>query len=1028
MIDAILRFSIRQRGLVCVLSLAFFLVGLVYLQSLPVDAVPDVTNRQVQLNTVAPALGAEEIERRVTFPLELALSGLPRVTQTRSISQFGLSQITLIFEDDTDIYFARQLVNERLQAAIEQMPPGTKVEMSPISSGLGEIYYFRLDNPNLSLRERRTLMDWVVRPALKTVRGLADVNVWGGEVKQIHVILDPLKVREFGLTVPELARAVERNNANGSGSLIQVGPEQEVVRTLGTLTGLEDVRRIVVGQHGSVPLLLGQVGQVREGALIRQGAVTANGRGEEVYGIALLLLGENSRVVVEAVKERLRQIEPALPPGSRLEGFLDRSQLIYSTLTTAVANLVEGGLLVVGLLFMFLLQLRAGLIVSCSIPLSMLAATLGMHYFGISANLMSLGAIDFGLVVDGAVIIVENCLRRLAERRESKGAELTEEERLEEIAAGSAEVRRATILGEILILTTYLPILSLGGIEGKMFQPMGWTVIFALVGAMLFSFTLIPALCSYFLKSGPEPHHVVLESLSHRYERLLRALLHRPKAVMLAALLSTLACGALLAGLGSDFIPELEEGALAIQVTYPTSISLDEAVRQSNQIEKALKYKFPREVAQVVTRIGRPEIATDPMLTCQTDVLVDLNPGTYQREPLVAAMSTYLERSFPELDISYTQPIKMRMMELIEGVGIRSDLGIKLYGSDHEVLAREAKKIAAVLEKVPGAADVQVEITEGLPQLQIVIDRGAIARYGISVEDINQVVETLLGGRPLTTINDGNQRYDVVFRLPPAAQNDVEEIKRLQVPSLLGPSVPLSQLAKIEKVQGLVQISRENGKRRIVIQSNVRGRDLGSFVDEVQRRVSSEVQLPVGYYVEYGGTYEKMQSGRARLAVVVPLTFTLVLGLLYLTFQDLRLAAMIFTGIPFAVAGGVAGLWLRGLPVSISALIGFVALAGVAVLNGVVMLTFIVDLRKQGTDLERAVVRGAVTRLRPVLMTAAVASLGFLPMALSQGSGAEVQRPLATVVIAGVVTSTILTLVVLPVLYWRFAPPMRARN
>ncbi len=1019
MIDWILTFSIRYRGLVCSLALVFFVAALAMLGNLPVDAVPDVTNRQVQLNTVSPALGAEEIERRVTFPLELLLSGLPKVTEVRSISQFGLSQITLVFTDDTDIYFARQLVNERLRG-LENMPPGTRVEMSPISSGLGEIYYFCLKNPGLSLRERRSLMDWVVRPALKTVPGLADVNVWGGQAKQIHVILDPARVREFGLTFQQLAQAVERNNANGSGSLIRVGPEQEVVRTLGMLQTSEDVRQIVVGQHNSVPLLLGQVGTVQEGSLTRQGAVSANGTGEEVYGIALLLLGENGRVVVERVKERLRQIEPALPPGSRLEGFLDRSLLIRATLGTAVRNLVEGGLLVAGLLFLFLLQIRAGLIVSCAIPLSMLTATLAMQYFQISANLMSLGAIDFGLVVDGAVIIVENCLRRLALRREQKGSDLTEEERLQEIKAGSAEVRRATILGEILILSTYLPILSLGGIEGKMFRPMGFTVIFALLGAMLCSFTIIPALCAYFLKPAAEERHPVLDPLTRAYERGLRRLIHRPVLVIGGAVLVTVLISLLLTRLGGDFIPELEEGALAVQVTYPTSISLDEAVRQSGQIEKALRTKFPDQVDQVVTRIGRPEIATDPMLTCQTDVLVDLKPGTFQREKLVGEMSAYLERSFPQLDISYTQPIKMRMMELIEGVGIRSDLGIKLYGSDHAVLAREAKKVAAVVEKVTGAADVQVEITEGLPQLQIAIDRAAIARYGISVDDVNQVVETLLGGKPLTTINDGNQRYDVVFRLPPERQNDVETIKCLPIPSLLGPSIPLEQLAKIERVQGLVQISRENGKRRIVIQSNVRGRDLGSFVSEVQKRVAAEVKLPVGYYLEYGGTYEKMQSGRARLAIVVPLTFALVLGLLYLTFQDWGLALLICTGIPFGVVGGVAGLWLRSLPVSISALIGFVALAGVAVLNGVVMLTFVADLRKQGLSAEEAVIQGAVTRLRPVLMTAAVASLGFLPMALSQGSGAEVQRPLATVVIGGVVTSTVLTLLVLPVLYLRW--------
>lgn len=780
------------------------------------------------------------------------------------------------------------------------------------------------------------------------------------------------------------------------------------------------MRRIVIGQRNSVPLLLGQLCEVREGALTRQGAVSANGTGEEVYGIALLLLGENGRVVVERVKVRLKQIESALPEGSRLEGFLDRSVLIRATLGTAVRNLVEGGLLVAGLLFLFLLQVRAGLIVSCAIPLAMLAATLAMQYLHISANLMSLGAIDFGLVVDGAVIIVENCLRRLALRREQKGAELTDEERIQEIKAGSAEVRRATILGEILILSTYLPILSLGGIEGKMFRSMGFTVIFALLGAMICSFTVIPALCAYFLKDTGEHRHRLLEPLTQRYEKMLRKLLHQPGLVVAGALISVVLSLLIVLRLGSDFIPELEEGALAIQVTYPTSISLDEAVNQSGQIESALRKKFPDQVDQVVTRIGRPEIATDPMLTCQTDVLVDLKPGTYQRIQLVEEMSAYLERAFPELDISYTQPIKMRMMELIEGVGIRSDLGIKLYGSDHAVLASEAKKVAAVVEKVQGAADVQVEITEGLPQLQIVIDRAAIARYGISVDDINQVVETLLGGRPLTTVNDGNQRYDVALRLPPEQQNDVETIRHLRVPSLLGPSVQLEQLAKIEKVQGLVQISRENGKRRIVIQSNVRGRDLGSFVQEVQKRVAAEVKLPVGYYLEYGGTYEKMQSGRARLAVVVPLTFAIVLGLLYLTFQEWRSALLICTGIPFAVVGGVAGLWLRGLPVSISALIGFVALAGVAVLNGVVMLTFVQQLRQSGTRLEEAIVQGAVTRLRPVLMTAAVASLGFLPMAISRGSGAEVQRPLATVVIGGVFTSTLLTLLVLPVLYSRF--------
>ena len=1022
MIDQILRLSIRHRGWVLVGTLLWLIFGLLQLRHLPIDAVPDVTNRQVQLNTLAPALGAEEVERRVTFPLELLLAGIPNVVESRSISQFGLSQITLIFKDTTDIYFARQLVGERLTGAADYIPSGCKVEMAPISTGIGEIYYFRLDNPQLSLRQRRSLMDWVVRPALKSVEGLADVNIWGGEARQIEIALDPIKLRQFGLSVADVARAVERNNANGSGALMRIGPEQLVVRTQGLLNDPSELAKVVLGQRGSVPLLLGQVAKVREGSMVRQGAMISDGKGEEVYGIALLLLGHNSRLVVEGVKQRLLQIEKALPPGSHLEGFLDRSQLVHSTLKTATTNLLEGGVLVAGLLFLFLLQWRAGLIVSCAIPLSLLAATTSMYYFGISANLMSLGAIDFGLVVDGSVIIVENCLRRLSLRREHKGADLSEEEAVEEIIAGSAEVRRATILGEALILATYLPILSLQGIEGKMFRPMGFTVIFALLGAFVLSFTTIPALCAYFLKNAYEPHHAVLERLSSDYQKLLRFWLSRPKQVMTLALAALLSSGLVLTRLGSEFIPELEEGALAMQVTYPTSISLDEAVHQGGELERALSKKFSHQVGKIVTRIGRPEIATDPMLTCQTDVLLDLKPGSYRRETLVSDVSAFVKANFPGLEVTFTQPIKMRMMELIEGVGIRSDLGIKLYGSDHEVLREQAEKIAQVVRKVPGSADVQVEITAGLPQLQIGIDRDAISRFGISVADINEVVELLLGSRPVSSINDGNQRCDVVLRLPDESKNDPDIVGTLPIPSTSGNPIPLNQLAQIQRRPSPVQISREDGKRRIVVQSNVRGRDLGSFVEEVKEQLEEQLKLPTGYYLEFGGTYEKMRSGRARLAVVVPLTFTLVFAMLYFNFRNLRLATLVFTGIPFSVVGGVLALWLRGLAVSISALIGFVALAGIATLNGVVMLTFINDLRQSGMSSLDAVMQGAVTRLRPVLMTASVAGFGFLPMALSQGAGAEVQRPLATVVIGGIITSTLLTLWVLPVLAYAWLP------
>jgi cobalt-zinc-cadmium resistance protein CzcA len=1016
MIDQLLRFSIRHRSWVCLLTLGWFVWALLQLRHLPIDAVPDVTNRQVQLNTLAPALGAEEVERRVTFPVELALAGIPQVVQSRSISQFGLSQITLIFQDTTDIYFARQLVGERLNGLSDALPAGCKVEMAPISTGIGEIYYFRLKNPNLSLRQRRTLMDWVVRPALKGVEGLADVNIWGGEARQIEIELDPIKLKQYGFSVSQVARAVERNNANGSGALMRVGPEQLVVRTLGTLQDPAELEKVVISEFGSVPVLLGQVAQVQEGSMVRQGAVTSDGKGEEVYGIALLLLGQNSRQVVERVKERLAVVEKALPPGSQLEGFLDRSKLVQSTLKTAMTNLLEGGALVAALLFLFLLQWRAGLIVSSAIPLALLVATTCMYYFGISANLMSLGAIDFGLVVDGSVIIVENCLRRMALRRQSKGADLNDEESLEEIVAGAAEVRRATLLGEILIVATYLPILSLQGIEGKMFRPMGLTVIFALLGAFVLSFTTVPALCAYFLRGQGEVHHPLLERLTSFYQRHLERWLQWPKLVGLTATVMVLAGSLVFLGLGSEFIPDLEEGALAVQVTYPTSISLNEAVRQGGQVERALMAKFPKQIAKIVTRIGRPEIATDPMLTCQTDVLVDLKPNTYQRPQLVMAMSKFMQESFPDLEVTYTQPIKMRMMELIEGVGIRSDLGIKIYGSEHAVLRENAEKMAAILKQVPGAADVQVEITEGLPQLQIGIDRAAISRHGISIADVNEVVELLLGNRPVSTINDGNQRCDIVLRLPAASQNDPNVVAGLPIPSAAGFPIPLDQIAKVERKDSPVQISRENGKRRMVVQANVRGRDLGSFVEEVKARLDKDLKLPTGYYLEYGGTYEKMRSGRARLALVVPLTFGLVLGLLYFNFRDVRLALLVFTGIPFSVVGGVLALWLRGLAVSISALIGFVALAGIAVLNGVVMLTFIQDLCAQGLPLRQAILQGAVTRLRPVLMTASVAGFGFLPMALSHGAGAEVQRPLATVVIGGILTSTVLTLVVLPVL------------
>ncbi len=1009
MIAAILRFSIRKRGLVLGLTCLFLLVGLYRASQLSIDAVPDVTNRQVQINALAPSLGAEEMERRVSFPLEMALAGLPHLQEVRSLSQFGLSQLTVVFRDDTEIYLARQWVAERLAQAV--LPPGVKTEMAPVSTGLGEILYLRLANPALPLMERRRLMDWVVRPQLRGVPGLADVNVWGGEVRQIQVALDPRQLEYHNLSLDEVVRAVQDNNANGGGAFIRQGSQQQVVQVAGMLKQPEELADISL----SPALRLGDVGIIGLGPMIRQGAITQDGRGEEVYAICLLLFGENGSQVVEGVRQRLPAIEKSLPAGTRLEPFLDRGRLIGATLHTAGKNLLEGALLVIGLLFAFLLQLRAGLIVSCLIPLAMLFAMSGMGYFGISANLMSLGAIDFGIIVDGSVIMVENCLRRLSE------SEVTsEEERLEVIARAALEVRQATQFGEILILASYLPILALAGLEGKMFRPMGWTVILALTGAMICTLTVIPALCGYFLKAGPEPEHPLFHWILPRYRAALEVLMDWKRAVAGLALLVAGLGLLLFSRLGSEFIPELSEGSVAMQITYPPGINLEESIRLSTAAERLVHQQCQGLVQRVVTRIGRPEIATDPMLTCQTDVLVDLLPGASQDEVVSRLSRVFSGR--PGMDVSFTQPIKMRMMELIEGVGIRADLGIKIFGEDHHELQRQARLLAAILRQVPGAADVSIEMTQGLRQLQIEVRRDRLAQYGVSVQDINRVVESAVGCAPISSLNDGNQRIDIVVRLPENLRSDPQVIGKLLITNARGEHIPLEQLALLREQLGPVQISREDGKRRIVVQANVRGRDLGGFVQEVRARLDAQLRLPVGYYLRYAGTYEKLQSGRQRLTLVVPLTFALVFGLLYWTFGQLRLAALVFSSIPLAMTGGLAALWLRGMNFSISAAVGFVALAGVAVLNGVVMLTFIEQLRAQGLSLRQAAVQGAVLRLRPVLMTACVAALGFLPMALATGSGAEVQRPLATVVIGGLLSSSALTLLLLPALLELFSP------
>jgi cobalt-zinc-cadmium resistance protein CzcA len=1021
MINHIIRFSIQQRFFVVLFSLVLVGAGVWSAVNLPIDAVPDVTNKQVQINTTVPALAPAEVVRQITFPVEVALAGIPRLKETRSISQFGLSQVTAIFEDDIDIYFARQLVLERLQAAKEQLPPGTSPpQMGPVSTGLGEIFYVVVEGPQ-DLMERRTLLDWTIKPQLRTVPGLVEVNSFGGAEKQFQVLVDPQKLIAHGIPLRQVTQALLENNQNAGGAYLQRGDEQQLVRGVGLIRNEQDIRNIVVGAHDGTPITVKDVADVATGPAIRQGAVTMNGKGEAVTGITMLLLGENGRTVVSRVKERVAEIQKTLPAGTRLVGFMDRSELIQRTLATALKNLIEGGLLVIGVLFLFLLQLRAGLIVSSAIPLSMLVAIIGMKQYNVSANLMSLGAIDFGLIVDGAVIIVENCVRHLSERRVELGRDLTEPERLDTIYESAVGVVTPSIFGIIIILAAYLPILSLVGIEGKMFRPMGFTVVLALVGALILSMTLIPALCAFFLRVRQERENLVMERLTHAYEPALKWAMRRRWLTAGGAILFFVGCASLFPRLGSEFIPELDEGAMAIQVGYPPSMSLEKAIERAGVLERTLKESFPNEIDQVLTRIGRAEVATDPMLVSQHDLLISMKPQNAwkearNREELVAKVSEAVE-NVPGMGASFTQPIKMRMMELIEGVGIRADLAIKLFGDDMDVLAEKGAEIGRVVRSVPGAADVSVETTEGLPVLNIDIRRDEIARYGINVADVQQVIETAVGGAEAGEIAQGNQRFDLVVRLAKEYRSEPEAIGRILVPAPGGEQIPLAQLARIESVEGPVQVSRENAQRRVVIQANVRGRDLGSFVEDVKKAVEAQVKLPSGYHPEYGGTYESLQSGRARLMLVVPVTFGLIFLLLFVTFSSLKQAALVFTGVPFAITGGILALFLRGMHFSMSAGIGFIALFGVAVLNGVVLVTFINHLREQGASVQEAVVSGCRLRLRPVLMTASVASFGFIPMAMAHGAGAEVQKPLATVVIGGLITSTALTLFVLPTLY-----------
>lgn len=996
--------------------------GIYSLKQLPIDAVPDVTNVQVIILTPAPALAPLEIERQITFPIEVAMAGLPNIEEIRSTSKVGLSFVTIVFEESVDVYFARQLVNERLSLARAQIPTSIgNPQLGPTSTGLGEIYQYEVKNGpggNYSATELRTMQDWMVRRQLLGVPGITEVGSLGGLEKQYQVRIDAVKLQSYGLSLHDVLEAVTRNNANAGGAYIQHGSEQYLLRGIGLAKSANDIANIIVKTDKGIPIYVRDIGEVVTGATLRQGAAVADGKGEIVTGIAIMLIGENSRKVIDRVTERVQEIKKTLPKGADIEPFYDRTDLVNRTIHTVEKNLIEGAILVIIVLILLLGNWRGALLVATIIPLSMLFAAICMVIFKVSGNLMSMGALDFGLIVDGAVVMVENTVRRRAEAQHNKSEELPERTILE----ACLEVGRPVVSAVAIIMIVYLPILSLTGIEGKMFKPMALTVVFALTGSLLLSLTYVPAAMTFLLRGQvAENESFVIRYSKQWYQMAFGFIMHYRVLSIAVATGIVLLSGAIFPFLGSEFIPRLDEGSLVIECRTLPSVSLEQAVKSHANAQHVLQ-RFP-EVIKIVSKIGRAEVTVDPMSVDLADMYVNLKPpsewtSAHSRSELVEKMAAELEKNAPDLTFGFSQPIEMRMSELIAGV--RADVAIKVFGDDLDTLTKVANQIARVVNHVPGSADVKVEQVAGLPQMQVKPDRIAIARYGINIEDINDLVESIVAGKPAGEIYEGEQRFNLTVRLNEKASQNVEAIKNLQVTAPNGARIPLSQLADISLVEGPSQISREQTRRRVVVEMNVRGRDIGSFVKEAQNEINKQINIPPGYFLTYGGQFENLQRALARLLIVVPLALFLIFILLFSTFNSTRQALIIYTGIPFAIVGGIIALFLRGMPFSISASIGFIALFGVAVLNGLVMVSAINRLREQGHSLEEAISEGAQTRLRPVLMTALVASLGFIPMAVATSAGAEVQRPLATVVIGGLITSTLLTLLILPTLYGWF--------
>jgi cobalt-zinc-cadmium resistance protein CzcA len=1030
MLERIIALSIRFRWVVMALVLLACAVGVFSFQRLPIDATPDITNVQVQINTEAPGFSPLESEQRITFPVETAIAGLPGLEYTRSISRYGLSQVTVVFKDGTDIYFARQLVNERLQAARSQLPEGLTPELGPIATGLGEIFMYtveaeqgarRPDGELYTPEDLRTLQDWVIRPQLRNTPGVTEVNTIGGFERQYHVTPWPDRLAAYGVTMAEVVEALDRNNANVGAGYVERFGEQYLVRVPGQATSLDDLGAIIVSNRNGVPVRIADVADLVMGEELRTGAATEDGR-EVVLGTVFMLVGENSRTVAQAVAARLETAAEALPAGVRAVSVYDRTELVDRAIHTVEKNLVEGALLVIVVLFLLLGNIRAALITAAVIPITMLMTITGMVRTGVSGNLMSLGALDFGLIVDGAVIIVENCLRRFGEAQQRKGGLLTRDERFALAASASSEVIRPSLFGVLIITLVYVPIFALTGVEGKMFHPMAITVVIALTCALVLSLTFVPAAVAMFVTGKvEEKDSFVMRRARRFYQPALDLALRLRVAFVAMAVALVVIAGLGASRMGSEFIPNLDEGDIALHALRIPGTSLTQAVQMQAALERRLS-RFP-EVERIVSKLGTAEVATDPMPPSVADTFIMLKDRKDWPDPrkpraeLLAEMQAAVAE-VPGNNYEFTQPIQMRFNELLSGV--RADVAIKVFGDDLDELLEVADGIESVVGGVEGAADVSIEQVTGLPVLQITPDRAALSRLGISMEDVQQVVSASIGGVVAGQVFEGDRRFDVVVRLPETLRQNTEAIGRLRipVPGTGGPSfVPLEEIATVVVEKGPNQISREDGKRRVVVTANVRGRDLGSFIAEVQEKVGAEVDVPAGYWISYGGTFEQLISAAKRLQLVVPVVLLLIFGLLFALFRSVKDSAIVFSGVPLALTGGVAALAMRGLPLSISAAVGFIALSGVAVLNGVVMVSFIRGLIEEGKPLGEAIREGALTRLRPVLMTALVASLGFVPMAVNVGAGAEVQRPLATVVIGGIISSTILTLLVLPALY-----------